>query len=118
MSKTNSDFGICSEIFALFPNWIWLYISVVCTELFGCNILVLSKHKRIDRGTETDIMATMQMYLCDKHNVLENANESVWYGPSTQNKIKGWWRERFFKQQLSSLAEKDIITVLCCRQVL
>ena len=57
-------------------------------------------------------MATMQMYLCDKHNVLENANESVWYGPSTQNKIERWWREllerleRFFKQQLSSLAEK------------
>ena len=57
-------------------------------------------------------MAMMQMYLCDKQNVLEDANESVWYGPSTQNKIERWWREllerleRFFKQQLSSLAEK------------
>lgn len=57
-------------------------------------------------------MAAMQMYLCDKHNVLENANESVWYGPSTQNKIERWWREllerleRFFKEQLSFLAEK------------
>ena len=80
--------------------------------IFRCYILVLPKHIRIDRGTETDVMAAMQMYLCDKHNVLENANESVWYGPSTQNKIERWWREllerleRFFKEQLSFLAEK------------
>lgn len=68
-------------------------------------------HIRIDRGTETDIMVTMHMFLCDKYNTLENARESILYGPSTQNKIERWWREllerleRFFKQQLSSLAE-------------
>ena len=64
--------------------------------IFRCYILVLPKHIRIDRGTETDVMAAMQMYLCDKHDVLENGN---------------WWREllerleRFFKEQLSFLAE-------------
>ena len=58
------------------------------------------------------LMAAMQMYLCDKHNVLENANESIWYGLSTQNKIERWWRElferleRLFKEQLCFLAEK------------
>ncbi|XP_020908948.1 uncharacterized protein LOC110246907 [Exaiptasia diaphana] len=72
---------------------------------------VLPVHLRIDRGTETDVMATMQMFLCDKYNVLEDPNDSVLYGPSTQNKIERWWREllerleRFFKQQLKNLAE-------------
>ena len=69
-------------------------------------------HLRIDRGTETDVMATMHMFLCDKYNVLENPDDSVLYGPPTQNEIERWWREllerleRFFKQQLRTLAEE------------
>lgn len=65
----------------------------------------------IDRGTETDIMSTMHCFLCVKHGDLEDATESVLYGPSTQNKIERWWRkllhrmERFFKKQLSTLVE-------------
>ena len=72
---------------------------------------VLPENIRIDRGTETDIMRTMHCFLRDKHGNLEDATESVLYGPSTQNKIERWWRElldrmeRFFKKQLSTLVE-------------
>lgn len=82
-----------------------LFISIT---LF---FLALPVHLRIDRGTETDVMATMHMYLCDKHDILDDPTESVLYGPSTQNKIERWWREllerleKFFKQQLRTLAE-------------
>lgn len=66
---------------------------------------------RVDRGTETGIMATIHSFLRSKTGDLEDATESVLYGPSTQNKIERWWRElhermeNFFKIQLSSLAE-------------
>lgn len=72
---------------------------------------VLAENIRIDRGTETDIMSTMHCFLRAKHGDLEDATESVLYGPSTQNKIERWWRElldrmeRFFKKQLSTLVE-------------
>lgn len=66
---------------------------------------------RIDRGTETDVMATMHSFLRDQQGDLENSSDSVLYGPSTQNKIERWWRELlermevFFKKQLSTLVE-------------
>lgn len=66
---------------------------------------------RVDKGTETGVMATMHCFLRDKHGDLQNATDSVLYGPSTQNKIERWWRElldrmeRFFKQQLTTLVE-------------
>lgn len=72
---------------------------------------VLPQRIRIDKGTETVVMATMQSFLRAQHGDLENATDSVLYGPSTQNKIERWWREllermeRFFKQQLSTLVE-------------
>lgn len=49
--------------------------------------------------------------LCAKHGDLEDATDSVLYGPSTQNKSERWWHElqermeRFFKKQLSTLVE-------------
>ena len=66
---------------------------------------------RIDRGTETGIMGTIHSYLCSERGDLEDPTASILYGPSTQNKIERWWREllecmeRFFKAQLSNLAE-------------
>ena len=72
---------------------------------------VLPDNIRIDRGTETDIMSIMHCFLRAEHGDLEDATNSVLYGPSTQNKIERWWRElldrmeRFFKKQLSTLVE-------------
>ena len=66
---------------------------------------------RIDRGTETGIMGTIHSYLRSERGDLEDPTASILYGPSTQNKIERWWREllecmeRFFKAQLSNLAE-------------
>jgi hypothetical protein len=53
----------------------------------------------------------MHSYLRSEHGDLEDATDSVMYGPSTQNKIERWWREllermeRYFKQQLNGLIE-------------
>lgn len=72
---------------------------------------LLPDNIRIDRDTETDIMSTMHCFHCAKHDDLEDATESILYGPSTQNKIERWWRElldrmeKVFKKQLSTLVE-------------
>ena len=72
---------------------------------------VLPQNIRVDKGTETGVMATMHCCLRENYGDLEDLTESVLYGPSTQNKIERWWRdllermERFFKDQLSSLIE-------------
>ena len=74
-------------------------------------LLVLPRTLRVDRGTETDVMATIHCFLREKHGDLMNPTDAVLYGPSTQNKIERWWRdlhermERFFKDQLKSLVE-------------
>lgn len=73
--------------------------------------LVLPRTLRIDRGTETDIMATIHCFLCSKQGDLDDSTDSVLYGPSTQNKIERWWRElhdrmeKYFKFQLRSVVE-------------
>ncbi|XP_078363116.1 uncharacterized protein LOC144647223 isoform X1 [Oculina patagonica] len=72
---------------------------------------VLPETLRIDRGTETDVMATIHCFLREKQGDLEKSTDAVLYGPSTQNKIERWWREllermeRYFKDQLKSLVE-------------
>ncbi|XP_046862205.1 uncharacterized protein LOC124455590 [Xenia sp. Carnegie-2017] len=69
---------------------------------------VLPQTLRLDRGTETDVMATIHCFL---RGDLHNALDAIIYGPSTQNKIERWWRdllermERFFKEQLKCLVE-------------
>lgn len=56
-------------------------------------------------------MATIHCFLRDKAGDLDKVEESVIYGPSTENKIERWWREllerleRFYKQQLNNLLE-------------
>ena len=72
---------------------------------------MLPRTLRIDRGTETDIMATIHCFLRSKQGDLADSTDSVLYGPSTQNKIERWWRElhdrmeKYFKAQLRSLVE-------------
>ena len=67
---------------------------------------MLPRTLRIDRGTETDIMATIHCFLRSKQGDLDDST-----GPSTQNKIERWWRElhdrmeKYFKSQLRSLVE-------------
>ena len=57
------------------------------------------------------MMTAIHCYLRDKTGDLDDATDSVLYGPSTQNKIERWWRdllermERFFKDQLKLLVE-------------
>lgn len=42
---------------------------------------------RVDRGTETGIMATMHVFLRTNHNDVD-PNETVIYGPSTANQVR------------------------------
>ena len=85
----------------------WEDINMVNSNLFK----VLPDNICIDRGTETDIMSAIHFFLQAKQGNLEDATESILYGPSTQNKIERWWRElldrmeRFFEKQLSPLVE-------------
>ena len=57
---------------------------------------------RLDRGTETGLMATMQCYLRQKQGELDNPTDAGIYDPSTSNKIERWWRD------LHERMEKDI----------
>ena len=70
---------------------------------------MLSRNLRVDRGTETGKMATIHVYLLNKHEVMNDPTDAIIYGPSTSNKIERWWRElherleKFFKEQLTML---------------
>ena len=56
-------------------------------------------------------MATIHSYLRDKVGDVDDATDTVLYGPSTQNIIERWWQEllerleRYFKEQLNALME-------------
>ena len=70
---------------------------------------MLPGNLRVDRGTETGKMATIHVYLLNKHEVMNDPTDTIIYGPSTSNKIERWWRElherleKFFKEQLTML---------------
>lgn len=74
--------------------------------------LVMPARLRLDKGTETVDMATMHSYLLSQHFGIEDSENCVIYGPSTENRIERWWKEllerleRFFKDQLSTLLEE------------
>ena len=59
----------------------------------------------MDRGSETDVMATIHCFLREKQGDLENLTDAVLYGPSSQHKIERWWQdfqeriEKFLKDQ-------------------
>ncbi len=48
---------------------------------------VISQRLRIDKGSETGVMATIHSFLRKNHDDLEDATDSVFYGPSTSNKV-------------------------------
>ncbi|PFX34097.1 hypothetical protein AWC38_SpisGene926 [Stylophora pistillata] len=70
---------------------------------------MLLRNLRVDRGTESGKMATIQVYLLNKHEVMNDPTDAIIYGPSTSNKIERWWcelherLEKFFKEQLTVL---------------
>ena len=51
---------------------------------------MMPTYLRVDRGTETGIMATIHAYLHDNHNTLDDASDSVIHGPSTSNQVKNF----------------------------
>lgn len=71
--------------------------------------LILPNYLRVDRGTETGKMATMQTYLANELQLFDEPTDSVIYGVSTSNKIERFWRdlhermELYFKNQLNCL---------------
>ena len=74
--------------------------------------LVMPARLRLDKGAETVDMVTMHSYLLSQHFGIEDSENCVIYGPSTENRIERWWKElserleRFFKDQLSTLLEE------------
>ena len=65
----------------------------------------------MDHGTETGVMATMHCFLRHQQGDLEDATDSVLFGPSTENIIERFWKEllermeRYFKDQLKKLLD-------------
>ena len=66
----------------------------------------------MDRGTETEKLATIHVYLLNQHGLMDDPTDSIIYGPSTSNKMERWWRdlherlETFFKGQLTVLLRR------------
>ena len=77
-------------------------------------VRTLPRFIRIDCGTETGKMATIQTNLSSKVSDLDDPVDSVIYGPSTTNKIERWWRnlyerlKKYFKEQLVELLRKNL----------
>lgn len=72
----------------------------------------MSRFLRLDKGTETGKMSTVHAYLVNKAGIMDDAVDSIIYGPSTSNKIERWWRdlherfEQYFKEQLAYLLQR------------
>ena len=47
----------------------------------------IAEFLRMDKGTETGVMATMHSFLRNHHGDLDDASDSVIYGPSTSNQV-------------------------------
>ncbi|XP_028417449.1 uncharacterized protein LOC114541833 [Dendronephthya gigantea] len=72
---------------------------------------IISAILRVDKGTETGVMATMHSFLRRYHGDMD-PQDTVIYGPSTANQIERWWKElhqrmeKFFKSQLCWLKDQ------------
>ncbi|XP_057311375.1 uncharacterized protein LOC130649161 [Hydractinia symbiolongicarpus] len=99
--------------------WLRVWDSNSKPELIGkwylehlCKTNIIPAYIRIDKGTETGVMATMQSYLRRNCEDLDDPTESVCYGPSTSNQIERWWKElherleKYFKDGLQWLKEE------------
>ena len=54
---------------------------------FTIHATVLSCRLKLEKGTETGIMATIHGFLRSRHGDAENAEESLQYRPPTGNKV-------------------------------
>ena len=59
----------------------WFYLE----HLF--NTKVMASIIRVDKGTETGVVATMHANLCQQHEDGMVSVETVIYGPSTSNQV-------------------------------
>ncbi|KAK6173659.1 hypothetical protein SNE40_017071 [Patella caerulea] len=78
-----------------------------------CETKQMSTYLRMDKGTETGVIATMHSYLHQHHNIHEDEpTDTVIYGPSTSNQIERWWKElherleKYYKRKLLFLKEE------------
>ena len=56
----------------------------------------ISSMLRLDKGTETGVMATIHTYLRSGHGDMDDPSESIIYGPSTSNQV--WYNKWFIVQ--------------------
>ena len=49
--------------------------------------LVISSRLRLDKGTETGDMATIHAFLRNDRGDVNNAEDTIQYGPSTSNNV-------------------------------
>ena len=67
----------------------------------------------MDKGTETGKLATIHVFLLNKHGLMDDPTDSIIYSSSTSNKIERWWcdlhegLEAFFKEQLTVLLRRE-----------
>jgi hypothetical protein len=55
---------------------------------------IIPRFLRLDKRTETGKMSTLHAFLVDKAEIMDDAVDSIIYGPSTSNKIERWaWRD-------------------------
>ena len=75
---------------------------------------IIPNYLRIDKGTETGVMASIHAYLSSKCGDMEDPTDAVIYGPSTSNKIERWWKdlhermEKGLKSYLNQLLSRCI----------
>ena len=98
MGYQNSTFPIaiygCIDTASRKLLWLKVWDSNSRPELIGKwyleHLLVshtVPSYIRIDKGTETAVVATMQSYLRRNNNDLDDPTDSVLYGPSTANQV-------------------------------
>jgi hypothetical protein len=49
--------------------------------------VVISSRLRLEKGTETGDMATIHAFLRNDYGDVNNAEDTIQYGPSTSNKV-------------------------------
>ena len=67
---------------------------------------VIPKYLRLDKGTETGLMASIHAYLRRFDDDVVDPSDCIQYGSSTANKIESWWKH------LHERMEKDIKKIL------
>ena len=61
-------------------------IKLLCITIYFFHI-VISKHLRLDKGTETGDMATIHAFIRQQNGDNEEGADTVHYGPSTSNRV-------------------------------